>query len=86
MKAPNGERVAVKGVGEVILQEGLMLKNVLEIPDFYINLISISKLTKDLGCSHTFLLKLCVIQDLQTRTLIGLGKECDGLYQFVPTK
>ena len=39
-----------------------------------------SKLTRTLNCSISFFLDYCLIQDLSTKRVIGLGRESGGLY------
>lgn len=56
------------------------LKNVLHAPDFRFNLLSVSKLTKDLNCVVSFSPNLCTMHDLNTGEVIGIGKEEEGLY------
>ena len=47
---PNGERVLVTHIGTVQLTPTLILENVICVPGFSFNLISVSKLTKSLSC------------------------------------
>lgn len=58
----------------------------LHIPDFQYNLLFVSKLTRDHNCALTFIADLCVIQDLSSRTLIGVGRHQDGLYLLETVK
>ncbi|PON64047.1 hypothetical protein TorRG33x02_273980, partial [Trema orientale] len=44
------------------------------------NLLSISKLTKDLRCITQFSSTYCVFQDLKSGKTISNGKDCAGLY------
>lgn len=44
------------------------------------NLLSISKLTRDLNCSTNFSSKSCKFQDLSSGNMIGNAKVCDGFY------
>jgi hypothetical protein len=44
--------------------------------------MSVSKITRGLNCSVEFFPNHCVFQDLQTRRIIGRGRESDGLYIF----
>ena len=37
--------------------------------------MSVIRLTRDLNCSMTFFPHWCVLQDLATRRMIGLGKQ-----------
>jgi len=57
-----------------------MLKDVLCVPQLCCNLISIAQLIDDLFCSITFTKKLCMIQDLTMRILIGVGEPRKGEY------
>ncbi|CAN1779045.1 Retrovirus-related Pol polyprotein from transposon RE1 [Linum perenne] len=77
---PNSTRVTVSHIGSVKLPFGPILHNVLLIPDFKFNLISISKLTHDLPVSLSFSSNHCEIQDLITNRKIGLATEHKGLY------
>lgn len=67
----------------------MILRHVLYVPQLTCNLISVSKLISDNNCLITFIDKLCVIQDRTSRTMTGVGEECDGVYYFksvVPTQ
>lgn len=77
---PNEDKIRVKGVDKTILPNGFKIDNVLNIPDFECDLLSVSKLTKDLNCAITFFADSCVVHDLHSRKLIGGGRLCDGLY------
>ena len=50
---------------------GLKLNSVLYVPNLLCNLFSVSKLTKDLNCSVTFLPFCCKFQDLSSKRTIG---------------
>nr|KYP53677.1 Retrovirus-related Pol polyprotein from transposon TNT 1-94 [Cajanus cajan] len=84
VKIPNGQNILVKSIGITELPNGVKVNNVLNIPDFKCNLLSVSKLTREHNCALTFVDDLCVIQDLTTRTLIGVGRHRDGLYLLEP--
>ena len=77
---PNGERALVTHVGTVHLTKKLILTNVLCVPSFTFNLISVSHLNKSLTCCLIFLGSFCFIQDLALWSTIGLGREQNGLY------
>ena len=62
------------------ISNSIMLKDVLYVPDFKVNLLSISKLTQALDCVATFYPDYCVVQDLTTRKTIGSGRQSNGLY------
>nr|KAJ0185641.1 hypothetical protein LSAT_V11C900482860 [Lactuca sativa] len=69
VKIPNGDNVHVQGIWSSCLPSDLSVDNVLYIPDYKYNILSISKFTKNHNCF-----------DLQLRKLIGMGRCKDGLY------
>lgn len=76
----DGKQVNVTSIGNINLTNGIVLKDVLYVPQFKFNLISIHKLCSDLACVVSFTLTNCVIQDrLMTRSW-SLGKAKQGLY------
>ena len=77
---PNGHNVSVTHTGTITLTDTLILSNVLCVPSFDFNLISVSKLTSSLHCCLFFLSNFCFIKDLQLWKMIGLGKQRNGLY------
>ncbi|GJR14948.1 putative RNA-directed DNA polymerase [Tanacetum coccineum] len=79
---PNGEAVPVEGRGECALPSGAIIKDVLHVPKFKCNLLSVSRLSKELQCAVTFFPEFCIMQDLYSRTLIGAGDCEDGLYKM----
>ncbi|KAI3759425.1 hypothetical protein L6452_07232 [Arctium lappa] len=79
---PNGDYIPVKGRGSSMLPNGIKIAKVLYIPKFKCNLLSVSRLTKDIHYALTFFPDFFVAQDLRTRSLIGVG-QCDGgLYRM----
>ncbi|KAL4289778.1 hypothetical protein GQ457_14G021700 [Hibiscus cannabinus] len=81
---PNGKHAQITHTSSINLFPNCMLHNVLHIPDFTHNLISVSKLTKDLGCVVLFYPDFCLLQDISSGKMRGIGKLCDGLYYFFP--
>ena len=77
---PNDEKVLVTHIGTVQLTPTLILENVICVPAFSFNLISVSKFTKSLSCCLVFLSTYCFIQDLTCWRVIGLGKLQNNLY------
>ena len=77
---PSGEKANIVTKGSLPLNSVYYLCDVLCVPTFKVNLMSVSRLTKDLNCSVTFFPHWCVLYDLATRRMIGLGKQCDGLH------
>ncbi|KAJ0520498.1 putative RNA-directed DNA polymerase [Helianthus annuus] len=68
VKIPNGDSVPVKGKGHP--------------PYLTCNLFSVSRLTQDLHCAITFFPDFFIMQDLNSRELIGTGKCQHGLYRM----
>ena len=60
---PNGKRIKVNNAGVIKLPNGIILKNVLHIPDFQFNLLSLQKLAKDVGCNVFFTSNNCYMQE-----------------------
>ena len=82
----NGTYTMARGQGLVALEQAVELKNVLYVPRLNCNLVSISKLCKQLNCSVTYFDDICVIQDRTLRTLIGAGEQKKGVYYYKKSK
>ncbi|GJX34562.1 cysteine-rich receptor-like protein kinase 8 [Tanacetum coccineum] len=80
---PNGQSSDITQIGQVKLNNGIMLKDVLCVPSFKFSLLSIPKLTKDNNCVAIFFPNFCVLQDLTTKKVLGLGKKIAGLYHLL---
>ncbi|KAK8921170.1 hypothetical protein KSP39_PZI019934 [Platanthera zijinensis] len=76
----NGASVPVSGCADISLTPSLHLRSALHVPGSPFNLLSVGRLTSDLHCSVTFTSSSCLIQDQQTRTIIGKGRLQNGLY------
>lgn len=81
---PNGSSVIVQYAGTVVFSPHFHITHVLYSPSFKVNLISVSKICQSLPYHVHFLLNTCVIQDVKTQKMIGLGNLCDGLYRLHP--
>ncbi|KAK1406643.1 hypothetical protein QVD17_42133 [Tagetes erecta] len=79
---PNGEAIAVEGRGNYILPNGMMVKDVLYVPKFKCNLLSVGRLSRDLECAVTFFPDFVVMRSLYSRALVGVGQYKDGLYEM----
>lgn len=77
---PNGSSIKVGGIGKIILTETLTLQNVLFIPEFRLNLLSISYLTSDLGARVIFDSGCFEIQDPTNGSMTGRGRRIANLY------
>lgn len=65
---------------------GLHLKEVLVVPDFKHNLLSLNKLAKNENCRVHFYEEYCVILDNVSQQVKGLGKSRNGLYYLLDAK
>ncbi|KAM0021853.1 hypothetical protein Hdeb2414_s0023g00621861 [Helianthus debilis subsp. tardiflorus] len=63
-------------------QTGREYKTCYMFQKYTFNLLSVSKLAKDLNCAVTFFPSFFVMQDLRSRRLIGAGRCKDGLYRM----
>lgn len=83
---PNGQHTSVHLKGTVQLTNNIILYDVLYIPSFQFNLISVCKLTQTLPCCVQFSTQLCVIQDPTLKMVKGIGKAVGNLYKLtLPT-
>ena len=84
VRIADGHSCPVLGSGQSRATSSLPLQNVLYIPGFPANLLSISAITKALHCGVFFFPHHCVFQDLDTSRRIGLGrKNRRGIYELV---
>ena len=80
VELPNGEAAVVTHIGTIHLSSHITLTNVLCVPSFTFNLLSVSALTKTQPICLVFLSKFCFMQDLTCWSTIGMGQMHDGLY------
>jgi hypothetical protein len=77
---PNGNTTEANCRGQIRLTQELSIDNVLYLPQFAVNLISVSKLIKEHNCILQFEADKCTIQERNTLRKIGLAEERNGLY------
>ncbi|KAK4388519.1 Retrovirus-related Pol polyprotein from transposon RE2 [Sesamum angolense] len=77
---PDGTSIQVKQSGHINLSKRLMLRDVLYVPTFQSNLISVSKLSSTSKLRFTFLPSCCVIQDRMTNEVVAVAKQIKHLY------
>jgi len=77
---PNNSHVLATHAGTVKFTEHLMFFNVLYIPEFSFNLISVQRLIGDFDCELIFSCKSCQIQDKGTSKMIGRAELNKDLY------
>jgi len=76
---PNGEQSKIVHIGTVQLTPTLVLTNVLHVPDFQFNLLSVSKLCSQLAGQVTFTASKCILQGPMSQVVV-LGRASHGLY------
>ena len=82
VKLPNNTIIHVPFIGSVQLSPTLVLHKVYYVPNFHINLVSVSALTQQLHCQVIFHHNSFLVQDHRTSQMIGKGELVDGLYVF----
>nr|ABI34293.1 Integrase core domain containing protein [Solanum demissum] len=80
VQLPTGEFAQISHTGNYSLSGGDSLKDVLCVPSFKFNLMSVSKVTKDMNGCVKFYPEQCVFQDLCTGKVKVTGREKNGLY------
>ncbi|OIT04807.1 hypothetical protein A4A49_65077, partial [Nicotiana attenuata] len=73
VQVPTGGKCHVEHTGNVKMLDELILKDVLHVPDFKFNLMSVSKLTKELSCCVAFFPHFCMFQCLYSGKVLGIG-------------
>jgi len=68
VKLPNGQLALITHIGTVRISQELTLHDVLCVPSFSFNLISVSKLIQTLHCCLIFLGSYCFMQNLSPWT------------------
>ena len=71
----NDSQTMAKGISSACPLPSEPLTYVLDVPNSPFNMISISKLTRDLNCLITFSNNFVTLQDRSTRRTIGIGRE-----------
>lgn len=80
IKLPNGFITQTNISGRVAFSEKFSLENVLYIPEFSYNIISVSKIINSLGCNVVFNSSCCLIQDQNSQRMIGPANLQGSLY------
>ncbi|KAK2406745.1 putative mitochondrial protein [Trifolium repens] len=80
VRLPNGNSVIAKFSGIVTFSKDFSLSNVLCVPNFSANLLSVSALCHQSKFDLLFNASKCVIQDLPNQRMIGLAEAFEGLY------
>ena len=82
---PNNDCVLVCQSGSVCLNNDITLTDVLYVPNFKYNLVSVSSLTKNTSVSVNFTSETFSIQDNLNKRMIGRGSIINDLYIFDAT-
>ncbi|XP_015162805.1 uncharacterized protein [Solanum tuberosum] len=77
---PTGSLAKVTNIGSSQILRGADIHNVLHIPEFKYNLLSVPQLTRELNCGVLFYPDFCLFQDLSSGKVRGIGKLEDDLY------
>ncbi|OIS96198.1 hypothetical protein A4A49_58555, partial [Nicotiana attenuata] len=80
VQTPTGSRSEITHTGDAIVMDTQRITNVLHVLDFKFNLLSVSKLTKELCCSACFYPYFVIFQGLYNGKVLGIGREDNGLY------
>ena len=81
---PNGKHSRIAHIGSVQLSPTLTLTNVLHVPDFQFNLLSVNKLCAQVAGKVVFSSTDCILQGPMQQEVV-LGKACNGLYHVQHT-
>ncbi|CAN6557534.1 unnamed protein product [Malus baccata var. baccata] len=76
----NGSTAAVVGAGTISLTPSLPLHNCLLVPSLSHHLLSVPQVTEQLDCVVLMYPSFCLLQDIQTKEIIGRGTKREGLY------
>ncbi|KAF7842363.1 uncharacterized protein G2W53_004661 [Senna tora] len=77
---PDKSKKIIHNIGTVIINSELVLKNVLFVPSFKYNLLSVNKLAKDSNISFSFDSYSCVLQDQTSKKILAKGISMRNLY------
>lgn len=80
IKLPTGDTAVISHIGDVTLSNGLTLNEVLYVPKFNHNLLSIHKLAHDNDCQVVFYPEKCLMLDSISNEAKGMGILKNGLY------
>ena len=81
---PNGECSKVTHIGNIHLTPDITLSNVLVVPKFHCNLLSIPQLTSNNSVTVLFSATKCILQDPALMMEKEIGELLDGLYKLNP--
>lgn len=77
---PNGTTASITHVGNAVLTSSIVLTEVLCVPSFHCNLVSISKLTANSSMNVLFSKFTYLLQDLSLKQMVEIGRLDARLY------
>ncbi|KAK3008274.1 hypothetical protein RJ639_014960 [Escallonia herrerae] len=80
---PTGSSASINSIGTIPFNSNITLDNVLCVPSFRLNLMSVSKPTNDLNCCAILFPSFCALQDLATGKMIGSGTSFTAIFIYV---
>ena len=83
---PNDSHVVAYYDGTIALFEFFFLYNVLYMPKFAFNLVSVQKLVENHNCKLTITFEFCQIQNAESLKMIGRVRLNKGLYLIDTSK
>jgi len=72
---PTCDKAAISHIGETCLFNSEVVKDVLCVPEFKFNMLSVSQLTRELSCFVSFYPDFYIFQDLYNDRVKGIGRE-----------
>ena len=81
---PNSFKVTVTHIGSVSILPNLTLTNVLYVPVFRYNLLSVHRLSDQIKWNVLFTSGHCLLQDLLMKRVVAFGELREGLYLLEP--
>ncbi|OIT29853.1 hypothetical protein A4A49_57974, partial [Nicotiana attenuata] len=72
VQLPTGVRAEIKHAGSAGVLGKENVKNVLHVPNYKFNLLSVSKISKELRCSVNFYPDFCLFQELYIGKVLGI--------------
>ncbi|KAI9164689.1 hypothetical protein LWI28_000326 [Acer negundo] len=86
VQLPNHALACVTHIGTIRFSDKLILYDVLYVPSFKLNFISVTKLTQTSSCYAIFTNNLCFLQDRHSREMIGTRTKQVGLFYMDTSK
>ena len=80
VRLPNGQCLVASYSGTIHFFPDFIVHNVLLLPEFSLNLLSVSRLCESSNYNVSFLNSKCFIQDKVTLRMTGSAEQKDGLY------